>query len=137
MMSGRVEDTPKRVESALPRVVTYRSTQMRTFKACRTCRLQKTRCIGAENPPCRRCRATGRDCVFEELGSSNKSSNCYGSNVAVHHHSGNTRKRSRSPRSLEYEQGNQRLRWASSCLSRLHMPYVKILFWLTLFPFPK
>ncbi|KAL4903573.1 hypothetical protein BDW74DRAFT_179570 [Aspergillus multicolor] len=51
--------------------IVYRSAK-RTFKACRTCRLQKARCIvNTPHPPCSRCRATGRDCVFEEIGSKN------------------------------------------------------------------
>ncbi|KAH8892178.1 hypothetical protein GQ53DRAFT_134577 [Thozetella sp. PMI_491] len=43
----------------------FRSTRQRTFKACRTCRQQKARCHDADDPPCRRCRATGRDCIFD------------------------------------------------------------------------
>ncbi|KAL4876347.1 hypothetical protein BJY04DRAFT_223136 [Aspergillus karnatakaensis] len=54
--------------------VVYRATNRRTFKACRTCRLQKARCIiNTPNPPCRRCRATGRDCIFEEITGGNTS----------------------------------------------------------------
>jgi hypothetical protein len=30
------------------------------------CRKQKMRCEGAENPPCRRCRHAGLDCLFEK-----------------------------------------------------------------------
>ena len=30
------------------------------------CRKQKMRCEGADNPPCRRCRNTGLDCLFEK-----------------------------------------------------------------------
>ncbi|KAL4791069.1 hypothetical protein BDV19DRAFT_393434 [Aspergillus venezuelensis] len=57
-------------DSSFPtRAVVYRAASRRTLKACRTCRLQKTRCIiNTPNPPCRRCRSTGRDCVFEEVG---------------------------------------------------------------------
>lgn len=30
------------------------------------CRKQKMRCEGADNPPCRRCRHAGLDCLFEK-----------------------------------------------------------------------
>ena len=30
------------------------------------CRKQKMRCEGAENPPCKRCRNTGLECLFEK-----------------------------------------------------------------------
>lgn len=50
--------------------IVYHPTDRRTFKACRTCRQQKARCLFDEKPPCNRCRATGRDCVFEEIGKS-------------------------------------------------------------------
>ncbi len=30
------------------------------------CRKQKMRCEGAENPPCRRCRHAGLECLFEK-----------------------------------------------------------------------
>jgi hypothetical protein len=40
----------------------------KTFKACRHCRQQKSRCSGPESAPCRRCQATGRDCIFDVLG---------------------------------------------------------------------
>lgn len=30
------------------------------------CRKQKMRCEGADNPPCRRCRNTGLECLFEK-----------------------------------------------------------------------
>lgn len=38
----------------------------RVPRACNACRKQKMRCEGAENPPCRRCRNTGLDCLFEK-----------------------------------------------------------------------
>ncbi|KAL2827362.1 hypothetical protein BDW59DRAFT_160327 [Aspergillus cavernicola] len=80
-----------------PHTIVYRSTGKKTFKACRTCRLQKARCIiNTASPPCRRCRATGRDCVFEEIpGSSTKSES-------------NPRKRS-LPFQFEEEDSNCRL----------------------------
>lgn len=60
--------------STSPRTIVYKATRPRTFKACRTCRLQKARCIiDGENPPCKRCNTTGRDCVFEELGNARSS----------------------------------------------------------------
>lgn len=37
----------------------------RTGKACLVCRRQKMRCEGADNPPCKRCRNGGHQCVFE------------------------------------------------------------------------
>ncbi|KXN85678.1 Transcriptional activator of proteases prtT [Leucoagaricus sp. SymC.cos] len=42
------------------------------FRSCLTvllqnaCRKQKMRCEGADNPPCRRCRNTGLECLFEK-----------------------------------------------------------------------
>ncbi|KAH8918335.1 hypothetical protein BT69DRAFT_1338248 [Atractiella rhizophila] len=38
----------------------------RSSKACLSCRKLKTKCEGADNPPCRRCRAGNHDCVFVE-----------------------------------------------------------------------
>ncbi|KAG2023045.1 priB protein, variant 2 [Coprinopsis cinerea AmutBmut pab1-1] len=38
----------------------------RVPRACNACRKQKMRCEGAENPPCRRCRNTGLECLFEK-----------------------------------------------------------------------
>ncbi|GAA5927886.1 hypothetical protein JCM3775_002755 [Rhodotorula graminis] len=38
----------------------------RTSRACLACRKLKTRCDGAEDPPCKRCRAGGHECVFVE-----------------------------------------------------------------------
>ncbi|GAA5942811.1 Zn(II)2Cys6 transcription factor [Sporobolomyces koalae] len=38
----------------------------RTSRACLGCRKLKTRCDGAEEPPCKRCRAGGHECVFVE-----------------------------------------------------------------------
>ncbi|KAF9270061.1 hypothetical protein L218DRAFT_952259 [Marasmius fiardii PR-910] len=38
----------------------------RVPRACNACRKQKMRCEGADNPPCRRCRNTGLDCLFEK-----------------------------------------------------------------------
>ena len=39
----------------------------RTFKACRSCRAQKSKCRGEPGAPCERCQAAGRDCVFDFL----------------------------------------------------------------------
>ncbi|KAF9029217.1 hypothetical protein BDZ89DRAFT_1091823 [Hymenopellis radicata] len=38
----------------------------RVPRACSACRRQKMRCEGADNPPCRRCRNTGLECLFEK-----------------------------------------------------------------------
>ncbi|GAA5955855.1 hypothetical protein JCM3765_000017 [Sporobolomyces pararoseus] len=38
----------------------------RTSRACLACRKLKTRCDGAEEPPCKRCRAGGHECIFVE-----------------------------------------------------------------------
>ncbi|KAJ3556439.1 hypothetical protein NM688_g2024 [Phlebia brevispora] len=41
-------------------------TGTRPLGACNACRKQKMRCEGAENPPCRRCRHAGLECLFEK-----------------------------------------------------------------------
>ncbi|KAF9479712.1 hypothetical protein BDN70DRAFT_878465 [Pholiota conissans] len=38
----------------------------RVPRACNACRKQKMRCEGADNPPCKRCRNTGLECLFEK-----------------------------------------------------------------------
>ncbi|KAJ1025611.1 hypothetical protein NDA18_003954 [Ustilago nuda] len=38
----------------------------RVHRACNACRKQKARCDGPENPPCRRCRQVGIQCIFEK-----------------------------------------------------------------------
>ncbi|KAI0048332.1 hypothetical protein FA95DRAFT_1517530 [Auriscalpium vulgare] len=38
----------------------------RVPRACNACRKQKMRCEGADNPPCRRCRHAGLECMFEK-----------------------------------------------------------------------
>ncbi len=38
----------------------------RVHRACNACRKQKARCDGPENPPCRRCRQVGIECIFEK-----------------------------------------------------------------------
>ncbi|PPQ67094.1 hypothetical protein CVT25_005695 [Psilocybe cyanescens] len=38
----------------------------RVPRACNACRRQKMRCEGADNPPCRRCRNNGLECLFEK-----------------------------------------------------------------------
>ncbi|KAG8857969.1 hypothetical protein FRB96_005460 [Tulasnella sp. 330] len=40
---------------------------LRVNRACNSCRKQKMRCEGPENPPCARCRAQGQQCVFEKI----------------------------------------------------------------------
>lgn len=37
-----------------------------SFEIQNACRKQKMRCEGAENPPCRRCRHAGLECLFEK-----------------------------------------------------------------------
>ncbi|GAA5985118.1 hypothetical protein JCM11641_006363 [Rhodosporidiobolus odoratus] len=39
----------------------------RSAKACQYCRKAKSRCDGLENYPCRRCRESGVECVFEGM----------------------------------------------------------------------
>ncbi|KZV93797.1 hypothetical protein EXIGLDRAFT_716777 [Exidia glandulosa HHB12029] len=38
----------------------------RVPRACNACRKQKMRCINAEDPPCKRCRTAGIECLFEK-----------------------------------------------------------------------
>ncbi|KAF9456161.1 hypothetical protein BDZ94DRAFT_1292962 [Collybia nuda] len=38
----------------------------RVPRACNACRKQKMRCEGADNPPCKRCRNTHLECLFEK-----------------------------------------------------------------------
>ncbi|KAM0752863.1 hypothetical protein T439DRAFT_184423 [Meredithblackwellia eburnea MCA 4105] len=38
----------------------------RTSRACLACRKLKTRCDGADDPPCKRCRTGGHECIFVE-----------------------------------------------------------------------
>ncbi|EJD03687.1 uncharacterized protein FOMMEDRAFT_120845 [Fomitiporia mediterranea MF3/22] len=38
----------------------------RVPRACNACRKQKMRCEGADQPPCRRCRHAGLECLFEK-----------------------------------------------------------------------
>ncbi|KDQ63379.1 hypothetical protein JAAARDRAFT_188957 [Jaapia argillacea MUCL 33604] len=38
----------------------------RVPRACNACRKQKMRCEGAENPPCKRCKHAGLECLFEK-----------------------------------------------------------------------
>ncbi|KAM0790082.1 hypothetical protein ACM66B_005410 [Microbotryomycetes sp. NB124-2] len=40
--------------------------QTRGSRACTVCRKLKMRCVGAEDPPCKRCRNGGHQCIFEE-----------------------------------------------------------------------
>ncbi|PCH33943.1 hypothetical protein WOLCODRAFT_130083 [Wolfiporia cocos MD-104 SS10] len=49
----KVEPKPVRTLNRVPR-------------ACNACRKQKMRCEGADNPPCRRCRHAGLECLFEK-----------------------------------------------------------------------
>ncbi|PWZ02089.1 hypothetical protein BCV70DRAFT_198367 [Testicularia cyperi] len=38
----------------------------RVHRACNACRKQKARCEGPEDPPCKRCRQVGVECIFEK-----------------------------------------------------------------------
>ncbi|KIM31839.1 hypothetical protein M408DRAFT_327253 [Serendipita vermifera MAFF 305830] len=40
---------------------------LRVPRACTSCRRQKMRCDGPDNPPCARCRLSGQQCVFEKV----------------------------------------------------------------------
>ncbi|KAK4051002.1 hypothetical protein OIV83_003131 [Microbotryomycetes sp. JL201] len=51
--AGSGADTPKKK-------------QTRGSRACTVCRKLKMRCVGAEDPPCKRCRNSGQQCIFEE-----------------------------------------------------------------------
>ncbi|KIP12047.1 hypothetical protein PHLGIDRAFT_27644 [Phlebiopsis gigantea 11061_1 CR5-6] len=55
-------DDPKAAKDSKPPVRTLN----RVPRACNACRKQKMRCEGAENPPCRRCRHAGLECLFEK-----------------------------------------------------------------------
>lgn len=45
------------------------------------CRRMKMRCVGAEDPPCKRCRNASLECVMEKPG---RSSNEGGGDESVH-----------------------------------------------------
>ncbi|WVR05190.1 hypothetical protein IAU60_002202 [Kwoniella sp. DSM 27419] len=40
----------------------------RVNRACNNCRRMKMRCVGAEDPPCKRCRNGGLECIMEKPG---------------------------------------------------------------------
>ncbi|KAG6854238.1 hypothetical protein C0991_009256 [Blastosporella zonata] len=40
--------------------------EKRDIKPVNACRKQKMRCEGADNPPCKRCRNTNLECLFEK-----------------------------------------------------------------------
>ncbi|KAI6008289.1 hypothetical protein F5J12DRAFT_827827 [Pisolithus orientalis] len=64
----KVEDGPSD-PSKLPQkpdVKPIAKTLNRVPRACNACRKQKMRCEGADNPPCRRCRHAGLECLFEK-----------------------------------------------------------------------
>ncbi|CAK9787310.1 hypothetical protein CC85DRAFT_272355 [Cutaneotrichosporon oleaginosum] len=42
----------------------------RVNRACNNCRRMKMRCVGAEDPPCKRCRNGGLECIMEKPGRS-------------------------------------------------------------------
>ncbi|TFK77263.1 hypothetical protein BDN72DRAFT_35198 [Pluteus cervinus] len=56
------DDKPPPKQDVKPVVKTLN----RVPRACNACRKQKMRCEGADNPPCRRCRNTGLECLFEK-----------------------------------------------------------------------
>ncbi|WVQ78323.1 hypothetical protein IAT38_000408 [Cryptococcus sp. DSM 104549] len=45
-----------------------KSTINRVNRACNNCRRMKMRCVGAEEPPCKRCKNGGLECVMEKPG---------------------------------------------------------------------
>ncbi|ADV20422.1 Hypothetical protein CGB_B4500C [Cryptococcus gattii WM276] len=47
-----------------------RSTINRVNRACNNCRRMKMRCVGADEPPCKRCRNSGLECIMEKPGKS-------------------------------------------------------------------
>ncbi|KAM0745961.1 hypothetical protein T439DRAFT_146000 [Meredithblackwellia eburnea MCA 4105] len=59
---------------AVPSTSTYNPQLLATYpirrsaKACERCRRSKSRCDGPEAWPCRRCRESGIECVFEDVG---------------------------------------------------------------------
>ncbi|VDB99587.1 unnamed protein product [Peniophora sp. CBMAI 1063] len=55
----KAEDSPKDLKPTT-------KTLNRVPRACNACRKQKMRCEGADNPPCRRCRHAGLECLFEK-----------------------------------------------------------------------
>ncbi|TFK30814.1 hypothetical protein FA15DRAFT_662869 [Coprinopsis marcescibilis] len=59
----KVEDDAKDEKRDIKPIV---KTLNRVPRACNACRKQKMRCEGAENPPCRRCKNAGMDCLFEK-----------------------------------------------------------------------
>ncbi|OWZ63172.1 hypothetical protein AYX14_03309 [Cryptococcus neoformans] len=47
-----------------------RGTINRVNRACNNCRRMKMRCVGADEPPCKRCRNSGLECIMEKPGKS-------------------------------------------------------------------
>ncbi|KAH7885934.1 hypothetical protein F5I97DRAFT_1927803 [Phlebopus sp. FC_14] len=64
----KMEDGPSDPNKApaKPDVKPVVKTLNRVPRACNACRKQKMRCEGADNPPCRRCRHAGLECLFEK-----------------------------------------------------------------------
>ncbi|CDR98891.1 hypothetical protein [Sporisorium scitamineum] len=58
-------DSDSRGNIAREEVKIYK-TISRVHRACNACRKQKARCDGPENPPCRRCKQVGIECIFEK-----------------------------------------------------------------------
>ena len=58
-------DSDAKASSAKEELRIYK-TISRVHRACNACRKQKARCDGPENPPCRRCRQVGIECIFEK-----------------------------------------------------------------------
>ncbi|KAF4605049.1 hypothetical protein EYR40_003832 [Pleurotus pulmonarius] len=60
------EDPPEDSKPPKQDVKPVVKTLNRVPRACNACRKQKMRCEGADNPPCRRCRHAGLECLFEK-----------------------------------------------------------------------
>ncbi|KAJ3910125.1 hypothetical protein F5879DRAFT_930999 [Lentinula edodes] len=59
MLQQQEDDKPRDVKPVV-------KTLNRVPRACNACRKQKMRCEGADNPPCKRCRNAGLECLFEK-----------------------------------------------------------------------
>ncbi|GAC95756.1 hypothetical protein PHSY_003332 [Pseudozyma hubeiensis SY62] len=63
--TSRADTRPDADSNSREEVKIYK-TISRVHRACNACRKQKARCDGPENPPCRRCKQVGIECVFEK-----------------------------------------------------------------------
>uniref|UniRef100_V5F023 Zn(2)-C6 fungal-type domain-containing protein n=1 Tax=Kalmanozyma brasiliensis (strain GHG001) TaxID=1365824 RepID=V5F023_KALBG len=65
--ASRADNGDKEIDNSAGREeVKIYKTISRVHRACNACRKQKARCDGPENPPCRRCRQVGIECIFEK-----------------------------------------------------------------------